>query len=220
MYRFLNNNINITATEIIERYEKRLKKFGYSPEALGWGKGGRQGIRFSVLAAEALKNPKSSVLDVGCGFGDLFGFLLDNGWHGTYTGVDIVPGLIDVAKKRNPDATFLLGNSLEVLENIENHDYVVSSGVFNAKISGDKKTYIKFHMEKMFCKCNISTCVDFMTTWVDYQQEGSWHTDPAWILETARSLSRRINLRMDYMPYEFSVFIYKNTAISENSTYK
>ncbi|MFW6222036.1 MAG: class I SAM-dependent methyltransferase [Bacteroidota bacterium] len=212
-------NITIIETDIVERYERRLEKFGYSPEALGWGKGGRQELRFSVLADEALKNPQSSVLDVGCGFGDLCGYLMANGWQGRYTGIDIVPGLIEIAKKRNPNASFVLGNVSNVIDCVENHDYIISSGVFNAKIADDNKAYIKFNMEKMFRKCNICLCVDFMSTWVDYQQEGSWHTDPVWILETARSLSRRLTLRIDYMPYEFSIFVYKNAEILESSTY-
>ena len=51
--------------EHIEHYERMFKRHAFSHEALGWGKHGRQDVRFSVLANGVLKNPGSSVLDVG-----------------------------------------------------------------------------------------------------------------------------------------------------------
>ena len=88
--------------DYIARYEGRLKRFGYSPESLGWGRHGRQEVRFSVLAEYAMRNRTASVLDVGCGFADLYDFLRARGWTGLYTGLDIVPGLLEEAHRRNP----------------------------------------------------------------------------------------------------------------------
>ena len=35
---------------VIERYVKRYKEFGYSPKSLGWDKG-KQDIRFDILTS-------------------------------------------------------------------------------------------------------------------------------------------------------------------------
>ena len=45
---------------------------------------------------------RDSVLDVGCGFADLYDHLRGRGWEGRYRGLDIVPGLLDVARRRHP----------------------------------------------------------------------------------------------------------------------
>src|SRR3989339_2012946 len=67
----------------IRRYRARYQQHGYSPVSLGWGKGGRQHLRFSVLAGIGI-GKEDSVLDIGCGFGDLFGYLKSTGWKGRY----------------------------------------------------------------------------------------------------------------------------------------
>ena len=56
-----------------------------------------------MLAETALAHSDSTVLDVGCGFADLYGFLKERGWCGRYTGIDIVPGLLSTARERNPE---------------------------------------------------------------------------------------------------------------------
>ena len=59
----------------IERYNQRLDKFGYSPESLGWGGGKeRQFVRFKALTEIGVEK-HDSLLDVGCGFADLYEYL-------------------------------------------------------------------------------------------------------------------------------------------------
>ena len=57
--------------KMISTYENQLKKFGPVPAALGCPKG-RQDIRFEALTEYLIKG--NSLLDYGCGFGDLFLF--------------------------------------------------------------------------------------------------------------------------------------------------
>ena len=59
---------------IIQRYSENLQKYGYSPKTLEWFKN-RQDIRFKALSEMGDLN-NCSILDVGCGFGDLYGFLI------------------------------------------------------------------------------------------------------------------------------------------------
>ena len=75
------------------RYAARFREFGYDPRTLGWHKG-RQRVRFAA-ALEAVGTQFDSLLDVGCGFGDLFGYLRERGWQGNYLGLDICPELLD-----------------------------------------------------------------------------------------------------------------------------
>jgi SAM-dependent methyltransferase len=204
----------------IDRYESRLKRYGHSPRTLGWGKQGRQEIRFGILAEEVLKQPESSVLDVGCGFADLYDFLTTRGWNGPYYGIDIVPGLIEVARRLHPDLDIHVCDITSDACPQDKFDYIICSGVFNAKLSRScNKDHIRKALHRMFNLIRKCVCIDFMSTYVDYQHSGAWHTDPLWAFAVAKGLSRRVALRHDYMPYEFALFIYKDDSVSDRNVF-
>ncbi len=207
--------------EYVERYEKRLQEFGYSPATLGWGRNGRQEVRFSVLAELALQQPQSSVLDVGCGFCDLYDFLKNRGWRGHYTGVDIVPGLLEVARQRHPQLDIRQLDITDDSAPLEEYDFVISSGAFNAALSsGTNESHIEFALRSMHRRSRRATCVDFLSSYVDFQKPGAHHTDPSWALAAARRLTRRVHLRLDYMPYEFAIFLFRDDTISERNVFQ
>jgi 2-polyprenyl-3-methyl-5-hydroxy-6-metoxy-1,4-benzoquinol methylase len=64
---------------IIARYNERFKKYGYAPETLGWDKH-RHNLRHHILRSLWDVSNKS-VLDFGCGFGDLYQYILKNKIH-------------------------------------------------------------------------------------------------------------------------------------------
>jgi SAM-dependent methyltransferase len=205
--------------EYIERYTNRLNIFGYSPETLGWGKNGRQDIRFSVLSQSIINTPDCSVLDIGCGFADLYTYLLNNGWKGRYVGVDLVPSLLKVAKEKNSDLE-LYNYDIEQSKVLGKFDYVVASGIFNAKLNdADNQQHIINSLTCMMEIANKMICVDFMSTYVDFQKEGSWHTDPAWLVNQINKLTKRFSLRYDYMPFEFAVFLHKDDSVNKINTF-
>ena len=207
--------------DCVQRYEKRLEEFGYSPATLGWGIHGRQEVRFSVLAEPALRMPESSVLDVGCGFCDLSEFLVQRGWRGRYTGVDIVPGLLDVARRRHPDLDIRELDITDESASIDEYDFVISSGALNAALpSGSNQIHIEAALRSMYQRSRYATCVDFLSSYVDFQKPGAYHTDPGWALDAAKRLTRRVLLRHDYMPYEFSIFLFRDDGISERKVFQ
>ena len=169
--------------DYVERYERRLREHGHSPEAL----------------------------DVGCGFADLFDHLVRQGWDGEYHGIDIVPGLLAEARRRHP-ALDLQEADIRAYEPPQGaFDVVVGSGVFNARLkSEDNRSHITRSVERMFALSRRALCVDFLSTYVDFQRPEGWHTDPAWALELGRGLSKRLRLRHDYMPFEFALIVYRD----------
>ncbi len=208
----------------IERYEGRLQQHGPTPEALGWGTNGRQAERFVVLAASALARPESSVLDVGCGFADLYTFLRAHGWCGHYTGVDLVPGLLDVARERHSDLDV---RQLDISESghseLGTYDLVLASGIFNAALeAGNNLDHIESALMNMLAHAETSggvVAADFMSTWVDFEKPGAWHTSPSQALAIGRVLTRRLALRLDYMPYEFALFLHRDDQISSRNVF-
>lgn len=196
----------------IERYETRFHKYGYDPRTLGWTKG-RQKLRFHILTSIGDMNNRS-ILDLGCGFADLYDYLLEHGWNVMYTGFDVIPKLIEVAKQRHPGLNLQIKDIL-IDPVIESYDYVFASGVFNAKLSEDNELYIKNMLAKMFEMSNVGIAANFLSTYVDFQGEIEYYADPTLVFKMCKSLSKRVLLRHDYMPYEFTVYIYKDDTVVE-----
>lgn len=205
----------------VERYERRLEEHGYSPQALGWGKHGRQEVRFSVLAKDVLEAPESSVLDVGCGFADLYDFLTERGWRGDYTGIDIVPALLRVARQRHPDLDLRELDISEDPDSLGTYDFVIASGVFNAKLAkGDNRSHILQSLEVMTRHARVAVSADFLTAYLALQAPADWHTEPEWLLSQVRQFNRRLMLRCDYMPYEFALILLRDDRISERKVFE
>jgi len=78
--------------------------------------------------------PKSKVLDVGCGLGDLYMWLKKNKIEVDYLGIDITAKMILKAKKKYPEASFKICDLMDNPHSLDRVDFVLSSGIFNRKI--------------------------------------------------------------------------------------
>lgn len=201
--------------QIIERYNDRLKTYGYDPRTLGWTNG-RQEVRFEALT-QIGQLDDSTVLDVGCGFGDLYGFLLKKEIKVSYIGYDININLLKMAKHCYPTAKFKM---CDITGKIfpDKFDWIFESGVFNEKNS-DNIGLIKKSLINMYTMCNRGIAVDFMTTYVDSVNEYIYYTDPKEIFDFCKTLSRRVTIRHDYMPFEFCIYLYKNEEINSRRVF-
>lgn len=199
---------------IINRYNERLKIYGYDQRALGWFKG-RQPLRFKVLSEIGDLN-KCSILDVGCGFGDLYGFLIKSNLNIEYTGVDINPDLTKIAKEIYPDAHFEVKDIEQ--ENInDNFDWVFASGLFEFKVHDDE--YVQKMLKRMFEISNKGIAADFLSNYVDFKNEDAYYASPEEIFSFCKILSKRVTIRHDYMPFEFCVYVYKDDRVNERNVF-
>ena len=195
----------------IARYKGYYEKYGNDIRSLGWKSEEKIKKRFQTLYDIGIRTDVS-VLDVGCGFGDFpnhFAVMFINGYLGfNYTGIDIVPEFIEVAKKLSnfgdDEVKFKLGTIDDIKEK---YDWVVGSGIFNHKSCSMK--YIKKTLKKAFELCNKGIAFNFMSTYVDYRNPELFYTNPSLIFDYAKTLSKYVVLRHDYMPYEFTIYIYK-----------
>lgn len=195
----------------VNRYTQRYQEHGYSPLTLGWRKG-RQSVRFDVLTS-LYEFSGRTVLDIGCGFGDLLQTLGEKfDPVASYTGVDLVEPLVEEARQRWPAHTFITGDFLEITFD-HGFDFVVASGVFNHRLDAiTSEEYIEAVMQRAFELCDDGFAFDFLSDKVDYRLEHAYHASPEQILGMAYSLSRNVVLRNDYIPFEFSVFVFKDDA--------
>lgn len=200
----------------IQRYNERLAAYGPTEKALGWGDKGRSRVRFEVLLSRwSLDN--SRILDFGCGFGDLYGYMCTKGIRGfSYLGVDINPSLIAIARDRYPRAEFLVADCTSDIPGAPFH-YILSSGVFNFKLE-DNRAFIAEMFSRFNALAQRGYAANFLSNRVQYKLEHTYHADPAEILNMAYQASNNVVLRNDYMPYEFTVFVTKDAAIDPRLT--
>ena len=199
-------------TKMISTYKNQLKKFGPVPAALGCPKG-RQDIRFEALTKYL--NKGNSLLDYGCGFGDLFLFLKKKDLKITYNGCDVVKSFIEIAKEKYPKENFFQTEVDKKLD--KKYDHIIASGVFNFLYTESKKKHedlLKKSLTILFNSSKKTLSVDFLSEFVDFQDKDTYHQNVSKLIRfVSENLSRRFLINHSYMPYEFCIHIFKNDEI-------
>jgi SAM-dependent methyltransferase len=201
-----------------KRYTERLARFGHDPRTLGWDKG-KQRERFDALTRLVPVNRLGSVLDVGCGFGDLLPYLKEKGFAGAYTGIDFVAELIEVGRQAYPDARLEVADFSTFMPH-EPFDLVLASGIFNARLGDeDQGAYIENTLKKMWTHARVAASADFLSGYVDFRREDLNYISPEAVFTFAKSLTRRVALLHDYMPFEFALYLFKDDRIGERTLF-
>ena len=191
---------------IVERYSQRYKEFGYHHKTIGWGDWESQKLRFQVLSDIGDLNG-AEIVDVGCGFGDLYGYLSNRFKDIKYTGIDIVSDLIEEGTRRYPEAQFFVQDILEPDFNIEGDIYFLS-GALNVRLR-DNLNYTKKMIKKMFRLSRKALGINFLSKYVDYELDKDFHHSPETIFSFAKEQTRYVTLRHDYPLWEFTIYLYK-----------
>jgi ubiquinone/menaquinone biosynthesis C-methylase UbiE len=190
-------------SKVVERYSNRLRQFGLDPRTLGWDRRESQFVRFGV-ASQAFSFAGRSVLDLGCGLADFHEHLYQDATSApaSYTGVDINPDLVDVCRRRFPNASFDVRNILHNPYSAERWDVVTLFGLLNLRFSEfSNETYARQFITEAFRLCNQAVIVDMLSNRTDagYPREGFvYYYEPAEMLDFAFSLTPHVTLRHDY----------------------
>lgn len=205
-------NLEVDRKIQLNHQSARLTKYGEDVRAVGWSSVESQETRARVIS-EIGDLSNKSILDVGCGFGDLYTFLKRLGiYPGKYVGIDINPKIIEVAKRRLPKVKFEVGDVMDSLLQ-DKFDFVVASGIFGLK-TPNWQYVVEKQLSKMYDLCEIGVVVNFLSYYTTGKKFADSHyANPADILEFVfRNLSNRVVLRHDYRPNDFTVYVYRDKA--------
>lgn len=197
--------------KLIELYGESYAKHGNSLQTL-FNLKGRHKERFDAIT-KYVKNTES-VLDYGCGFGHLKSYFDQSNTKVIYSGCDIMKEFVYENNKKIGNHFFHIQSHKDVTES---YDHVVLVTVFNLlyrNSSAEQYEDVKNVLTQLFSKTKKVLSVDFMTDQVDFIGANSYHQN---LIEFYNfcfaNLTRRIVIDQSYMPYEYTVHLFKDDEI-------
>ena len=186
---------------IVATYERALRKHGPTVRALKWADERSQQERFRLIAGVGDWDG-ATVVDVGCGLGDLFGFLREAGHDVRYTGYDLSPRMVMAARRRyrNRRARFEVRDVLA--EGFGGRfDYVVASGTFNLKVA-DHDRFLRRMLAAMYGACRRAVAFNVFhpyedARWTAVVEWAGYYCVPR---ETVRRWCRRLSPDVEMGP--------------------
>lgn len=205
---------------LTDTYMNSFRKNGYSSSSVLWDIASKQDIRYDVLTS-LFNFEGKSILDIGCGFGDLNKILQLKYSTYSYFGIDIHNDFLEIGREVYKDIkpNFILGDFMEYQFN-QVFDYVVASGTFNFRLKElDQYEYIDFILQKAFEVCKEGLAFNFLSDRVNFESDLLFNYNPEKLLTMAYKLSRNVVLRSDYMPFDFSLFIFKDDSFDKDRVF-
>jgi methionyl-tRNA formyltransferase len=201
----IQDSMQIHRERTVQFYKEQAATYGVGFRALGWGSRESQELRFKVLCELGIR-PGESVLDVGCGQGDLLVWMRSCMLDVRYTGLDVTACLLDTARQRFPDACFQEGDLFEAI--LSPHDYVVASGIF-AHAATDPYQYAERGIARLYKLAQKGVACNFLNMRAPEKDPGEFYADPGRIVNFCRSLTPWVVLREDYHLRDFTVYLYR-----------
>ncbi len=170
-----------------------------------------QAMRFSAFTHYHALEGKS-VLDIGCGVGDLLQHLRDRNVACHYHGVDLSSEMIDRCRKRFHDAEFSCSNVLE-WDDSRRYDYTVAFGIHNNVRFDGYHEFLERMTRKQFALCagaaHLSLLTDRFPGFAEHMQ--AFRAER--ILTLALEITPYVSLRHDYLPHDFGITLYREPLI-------
>jgi len=196
-------------------FGKALSEHGITAEGADWNSTFSQEIRFAQLIKVIDEKEDFTILDYGCGYGALAEFLSNQGYrYGHFYGFDILEPMIDEANRLHPDHTrFTFSTEFDTIPIV---DYVVASGVFNARLNTPYKEWTEYVINTLHSideRTSKGFAINFLTKYSDAEkmQERLYYADPGYLFDYCkRNISFNVALLHDYNLYDFTLIIRKN----------
>lgn len=138
-------------------YESALSHWGHKPKSLLYKTSGSMVARHRALLS-SLPLERKTILDIGCGFGDIIPMIAAKATHFSYTGIDMVPGFIKFAARKYPRHHFLVGDYFHH-PLAESFDIVLASGILSSNFP-HYLSYRKRFISLMFAHCRLALAFD------------------------------------------------------------
>lgn len=196
-----------------EYYGSRIREHGATHWGADWNSRESQELRFDQLlkAAPVPDGQPLPVIDYGCGYGALVGYLDTCGVPFRYSGYDVCEEALAVARRtygQRSDCTFTSSAA-----DLEPADLTVASGIFNHRFDVSDEEYTAHVLETIDEMARLSRCAlafNMLTRYsdADRMRDDLYYGDPCFFFDYCkRNLSRHVALLHDYGLYEYTIIV-------------
>lgn len=197
-----------------ETYRKfhggEAQRLGAAPEVLWKGGSNSQHLRFAQIVRAVPTFDGKEVLDVGCGFADLYDYLTAAGCTVRYQGVDLCEAMIEECRRRHPHCEFHLGGVLDLPAEEPVCDLAVASGIFGLRCP-DWENYVVKTVRHMLALSREGVVMNFLSNFSQNPCPDSRYSDPAATLNLLmRNVSPWAVLLHDYRWNDFTVAVFRD----------
>jgi SAM-dependent methyltransferase len=218
---------NFNSRDNIFYYENLLKEFGYNSKSLGWNRD-NQILRFDALLKNIINSISNcninSILDVGCGYADLFFYLKNNNISfKNYIGLEVVNNFFLESKNRlidNSNASIL---NIDFLNFNSTCDLVLGSGIFGVGNGSHKNmlNYVDLIIRKSISISKYAFSYNFLSSNSNIRNsELNFYVDVNEISSIVKTYTSRFIIDHSYSPYEFTLTVFCNNDLDELLWYK
>ena len=203
-------SITETLNKIGDLYTKSLKDHGITAKGVGWTNEDRHQLRFDQLFY-VCQNDKVpfSVNDLGCGYGALYNYLVDNKKElSHYYGYDISSEMLAQAKSIIPfkNAKFFQESILNTKA-----DYTFSSGIFNVRFNETEEAWQEYVFKTIINMSEFSNkgfAFNLLSSYVDWKEDNLYYADPCMFFDFCKKhISRKVSLLHDTDLYEWTIIV-------------
>jgi SAM-dependent methyltransferase len=195
-------------------YAETFERHGPTTQGVDWGTDrSRAVLRLDKMLAVMGREPEAgaSLLDVGCGYGDLLTHALSRSLSIDYVGIDVAENMIQWATGNVVGGKFVRGYVL-VHRFADVFDYVVCNGILTQKLQVpglEMDNYARRLVRRLFQLCRRGMAFNVMTTKVNYFANHLYYRNPAELLSWCISeITPHVRLDHAYPLYEFTMYLY------------
>lgn len=195
-----------------QHYAEYIERHGPNWKGVDYSNAERVQLVFGQLTRIWDDGAPASVLDYGCGYGALLGYLEEKNFPLTsYVGFDVTAPMVEQARAVYGDrevARFVNDDA-----DLEPADYVICAGVFNSKLDADVDEWhrhVVSCIERIWPLARKGLAFNMLTSYSEPEKMRSdlFYPDPTWFFDFCkRNLSRQVALMHDYGAWEFTMHV-------------
>ena len=192
---------------IVEYYDDLVRRYGDDPRSCDYGRASSQRAKFRAIS-EVIPLGGKRILDVGCGLANFFDYLIEHGVGVDYEGVDLSDAMLDHARRRHPQLKL---RRLDILEEDPGtrYDVVTANGIFYL-LGAAGPRLMPALVRRMYELAEVAVAFNSLSNWAAAHDPGEFYADPSWVLSVCHSLTPWAVLRHDYLPHDFTVYLYRD----------
>lgn len=170
-------------------YGRCYRQHGDSPQGMDWKDSASQELRFALLVSRMDWSRAPSIIDVGCGNGELLAYCRRRGLDPTYRGLDVCEDMVAACRRRFGEAAATLGSTRDLARWGWRADYVIASGTFNVKQDAPAAVWSRYvgrTVREMFEASTVAALFNVTSSLATLRYPRLYYMDPGQVGRLAR----------------------------------